>query len=157
MRLTLIFVMLALFAGCASSPSQPTPPRVYRISPEELDRLIPKPMPSIALEEIVRLSQSGESPDAIVAKIRESHSTYHLVPAQIVELNRKGVSMQVLDYIFNAQQQALRDSLADELNLRERKHRQEVEALKSQLLRQPYCDPFWMYPYPYGYPYGRRW
>lgn len=157
MRLTLILAVLALLAACAGNPSQQTPPRIYRISPQELDRLMPKPVPNLSLDEIVRLSQNQESPDAIIARIRESHSAYNLTPAQIVELNRKGVSMQVLDYIFNAQQQVLRDSLADEFNQRERKHQQEIATLQRQLTSQPYCDPFLMYPYPYGYPYWRRW
>lgn len=150
--------VLALLVGCASTPSHESQPKIARLTPEELDRLMPKQVPNLTLDEIVRFSQNGGKPDAIIAKIRETHSEYTLTPAQIVELNRKGVSMQVLDYMFNAQQQALRDSIADEFSQRERKHAQEVEALRRELMSERYYyDPFWDAPYPYGYPYWRGW
>lgn len=152
-----IMVLLVLLAGCAGNPAHDNQPKIARISPEELDRLVPKPVPNLALDEIVRLSQAGEAPAAIIAKIRDSHSSYVLTPEQLIDLNRKGVSLQVLDYIFNAQQQAIRDSMADEFTQRERKHQTEVDALKRELMMRPYLyDPFWP-PYPYySYP-GYHW
>lgn len=157
MRLIVSAIVLALLAGCASAPSPE--PKIARISPEELERLMPQPVPNLTLEEIVRLSQAGEPAESIIVKIRDTYSSYALTPEQIVELNRKGVSMRVLDYIFSAQQQALRDSMADEFNQRERKHREEVEALKLELMQEPYFyDPFWpQYPYSdYSHHYWRR-
>lgn len=157
MKFTAFLAFALLLAGCASTPSQEQQPKISRLTPEELDRLMPKPVPNLSLDEIVRLSQSGEKPEAIIARIRETHSGYNLTPAQIVELNRKGVSMEVLDFMFNAQQQALRESVTDEFNQREQRHQQDMDALKRQCMNRLYCDPFWAYPYPYGYPYWRRW
>lgn len=144
----------ALLAGCAGSPAQP--PRIARIAPEELERLLPQPAPNLSLEAIVALSNNGEPPDSIIARIRDSRSRYALTPAQIVELSGKGVSLKVLDYIYHAQQQALRDSVADELNQRARKQQQEIQRLQRELDRRPYYSEPWPYlPYGYGYPYSR--
>lgn len=158
-RCVIAMVVLAVMTGCASNPQQDHP-KVVRMSPEELDRLMPKPVPNLSLDEIVALSKAGEKPEAIIARIRDSHSRYALTPQQIVDLHRQGVSMPVLDVMFNDQQQAIRDSLADEFTQRERKHQQEVDALRQELLMRPYpyfYDPFWG-PYPYFYyPYPRHW
>ncbi|HEY3327712.1 MAG TPA: hypothetical protein VGK14_11170 [Novimethylophilus sp.] len=153
---------LGLLAGCASSPSShDNPSKIDRITPEQLDRLLPQPAPHLSLDDIVALSGSGEAPEAIIARIRDTHSSYALTPAQIVELNRKGVSTRVLDHIYNAQQQAIRDGMADELNQRERKQREEIQRLQRELQRRPYYSDPWPYPpYWYGYPYPRpywRW
>lgn len=155
-RATGVMVLLALLAGCAGSPAQNAPPQITRIAPGELERLLPQPAPNLSLDEIVVLSRNGEPPAAIIAKIRSSHSRYQLTPAQIVDLNRRGVSLEVLDFIYNAQQQALRDNVADELNQRERKQQEEIQNLQRELNRRPYYADPWPYPpYGYGYPYSR--
>lgn len=155
----IIMTLLVLLQGCAGNP--PAESKIARISPEEVNRLLPQPAPHLSLDEIVGLSMGGESPEAIIARIRDTHSSYALTPAQIVELNRKGVSTRVLDHIYNAQQQAIRDSVADELNQRERKQREEIQSLQRELKRRPYYSDPWPYPpYWYGYPYPRpywRW
>ena len=148
--------MLALLAGCAGSPAHTAPPQIARIAPAELERLQPQPAPDLALEEIVALSKNGTPPEAIIARIRDSHARYALTPAQIVELSGKGVSLKVLDYIYNTQLQELRDSVADELNQRQRKQQQEIQNLQRELNRRPYYSDPWPYPpYGYGYPYSR--
>jgi hypothetical protein len=144
-----------LLAGCASTPREP--PQIQRISPEELELILPKPVPNLTLEEIVTLSKAGESADAIIANIRQTNSRYELTPSQVIELHQQGVDARVLDHMQAAREQALRDSFADEINKREREHQDKVDGLKRQLLMRsyPYCDPFWPYPYwrhPY-YPY----
>lgn len=147
---------MVLLTGCAGTPVHEPQPKIARLTPEELDRLMPKQVPNLSLDAIVQLSQSGENPDAIISRIGETRSEYVLTPQQIIELNRKGVDMKVLDYMFNAQQQALRDSIADEFNQRELKNTQEIEALRRELMNERFdCDPFWAYPY--GYPYWRHW
>lgn len=153
MRYLLLSVLL--LAGCATTPAEP--PQIQRISPEELERILPKPVPNLALEEIVRLSKAGQSADAVIGKIRESQSRYELTPTQVIELHRQGVDAKVLDHMQAVREQALRDSLADEINKREREHKEKEDALKRQLqLRSyPYYDPFWPYPY-WRYPFYPR-
>lgn len=148
----MLMMSVLLLAGCATTPAEP--PQIQRISPEELERILPKPVPNLALEEIVRLSKAGESADAIIGKIRESQSRYELTPSQAIDLHRQGVDARVLDHMQAAREQALRDSLADEINKREREHKKKEDALKreSQLRPYPYYDPFWPHPY-WRYPY----
>ena len=135
--------LLALLAGCATTAP---PPRVERISPEELERIMPKPVPNLTLDEIVQMSKAGTpAPD--------------LTPSESVELSRKGVSAEVLDYIHQAHEQAVREGFADEINKREKEKRLEQERLRReyQLRYQPYYDPFWYGGYGFGPPWGYRW
>ncbi len=136
---------LLVLAGCATTPAES--PHIQRISPEELERILPKPAPNLALEEIVRLSAAGESADAIIARIRESGSRYALTPSQAIELHRRGVDARVLDHMQAAHEQTLRDGFADEINRREREHRQKLDTVRRELRSHPRCDPFWPYPY----------
>ncbi len=161
MRKALLITIMLGLAGCAGSPVQDAQPKVVRISPQELERLMPQPAPNLALDEIVALSKGGAPPDTIIAKIRDSHSRYTLTPSQAIELHQKGVSPKVLDYIAEAQQQAVRENVADELNQRARKQQEEIQALQRELRMRPYYYDPWPYPpYWYGYPYPRpywRW
>lgn len=166
-RVTILSGMLMLLAACASTPQQA--PQIQRISPEELERIIPKPEPNLSLDEIVKLSKSGVSPEQIIEKIKASNSGYDLTPSQAVALSKQGVDAKVLDYIHASREQALRDGFADEINKRERAHKAEQEKLRReyQLRSLPYYDPFWNYPYgPYwgyrpfygpGFRYYRGW
>jgi hypothetical protein len=156
--------LLALLCGCASNHPTSEAPKISRITPEELERLQPVPAPNLPLDEIVRMSKAGATPDLIIAAIRDSHSGYALTASQMMELARQGVDGKVLDHIQGAQEQAMRDAFAEEFNQRERVCEEKIKGLQREVLRSPYYDPFWIYPapywsypLPYGYPYWRRW
>ena len=141
-----------LLTGCATTPMQQPP--VARISPEELERIMPKPVPSLSLDVVVALSKASTPAEQIIEKIKVSNSHYDLTPSQMVELSRQGVGSKVLDYIYQAREQAIRDGFSDEINKREKDKQAEQEKLKRELrLRSyPYYDPFYGYgPYPYWY------
>ena len=148
--------LVALLAGCASSPMQE--PQIQRISPEELERIMPKPVPNLTLDEIVKMSKAGTAPQTIIDKIKETNSRYDLTPSESLALSKKGVSPEVLDYIHKAHEQAVRDGFADEINKREKAKLQEQERLRReyQLRYQPYSDPFWYGGYGFGPPWGYR-
>lgn len=147
-RPIVISLLLALSA-CATTQQQE--PQVKRISPEELERIMPKPVPNLALEEIVALSKQGTPAEQIIEKIKASNSRYDLTPSQAVELSKQGVDPKVLDYIHQSRENALRDSFADEINKREKQKRDEQERLKREYRAYPYYDPWWGYwgPSPY--------
>ena len=144
---------LALVAGCATTPEQA--PQIQRISPEELERIMPKQVPNLSLDEIIQLSQAKVPVEQIVQKIKESQSQYALTPSQVLELSQKGVDAKVLDYMQASHEQAIRDGFAEELNKREKNKLQEQQKLKREYqLSQPYYDPYWGYsrsPY-WGHP-----
>jgi hypothetical protein len=125
---------------------------IQRISPEELERIMPKQVPNLSLDEIVQLSQTKVPAEQIIQKIKDSQSQYDLSPTQLLDLSRKGVDAKVLDFIHQAHEQAIRDGFAEEINKREKAKLKEQEKLKREYqLRQQFYDPFWGYgPYPYG-------
>jgi hypothetical protein len=150
-RIILLGTLLVLLSACASTP--PQEPQIQRISPEELERIMPKPVPNLSLDEIVKLSKDGVTPEQIIEKIKASNSRYDLTPSQAVELSKQGVSATVLDYMYSSREQALRDGFADEINKREKARKNEEEKLRREyeLQSMPYYDPFWGYPY-WAYP-----
>jgi len=146
--------LMLLLTGCASGPQRFSSPKIQRISPEELERILPRPVPTVSLEEIVRLSREGVPSAAIIEKIRQSGSTYALAPSQMIDLSRQGVDSVVLDYLYASREQILREGYADEINRRDGEYRAELEHLQRELMQQRAysCDPFWWgYPYPWGY------
>lgn len=123
-----------------------------RISPEELARIMPKPVAKLSLDDIVRLSQQGTSPEEIIAQIKAADSLYDLTPSQSVELSRKGVDARVLDYMHEQRELALQNNIADEINRREKQKQAELAKLKNRMWQQRYYSPRCGYGFsPYGF------
>ncbi len=142
-----------LLTACATTElnnKSPENNKIERISDAELEKLIPKPVPNLELAQIVELSKSGMSADELIARIQQSGSHYALLPSEVIALNKQGLDSKVLDYLYNAQLQALRDGVADDINRREAQHRRQTDQLMQELLRRPYYyDPFRPSAYPY--------
>jgi len=166
----LIFLgALLLLSGCATN-GQTVSPVIERISEEELSRIMPQPLATLSLDDLVRLSKEGMTAAQIIEQIKSSNSMYDLTPSQSVLLSKQGVDSQILDYIHTSRELAVRNSIADEINRREKIKREELERLKRQQLRayDPFCRnvPYGMYPYGafssrfgtgFGIGYGRPW
>lgn len=166
---SILISSLALSLLACATPSVPLEPGpgIERLSPEELARLLPKAEPKLPLAELVRMSKGGVTPKDIIARIRETGSRYELSASQAIELHGQGVSVEVLDHIQSAHEQALRERIAEEINRREQRHAEELRR-GQELCRYSFCqDPRWPgYPgfgWHYGYPflppggfYGRR-
>lgn len=155
---------LLVLAGCATSSQQQNmkSPQINRISEAELARIIPVPVTALSLDEVVKLSQAGNSADQIIEKIKTSNSLYDLTPSQTITLSQQGVDPKVLDYMHTSRELALRNSIADEINKREKEKRDALEKLKRQQLLQqqrfydPFCRSYYGF-HPYGYgAYGSR-
>ncbi|MDP3677643.1 MAG: hypothetical protein Q8R23_00965, partial [Methylotenera sp.] len=166
MRKSIYFLgisFLLVLAGCATSSQQQNmkPPQIDRISEAELARVMPTPVATLSLDDVVRLSKAGNNADQIIEKIKTSNSLYDLTPSQSIALSQQGVDHKVLDYMHTSRELALRNSVADEINKREKEKRDELEKLKRQQLQQqrfydPFCRSFYGF-YPYGYgAYGSR-
>ncbi len=149
----LVFLSAFVLSGCASNGTKPS--QVERITPEELEKLIPPAVATVSLDEIVADSKAGKSVDDIIAKIKNSNSRYELTSTQVLDLNKQGVDAKVLDYIQQSNELVKQNAIAEEMNKRE----QEKAAAKKQLQRERalnnsrYYDPYW-WPYYGGY-YGR--
>ena len=153
------FLMMSLallvLAGCATPPVQP--PKIDRISEEELQRIMLRPIASLSLEEIVTLSKQGLSNAEIIEKIKASNSYYPLTPKEILKLNQQGLSGEVLEYMHASHEAKVQNNVAEEINKREQQKLEADEKLKREQLSCRAYDRF----YPgfgwgggFGRPYG---
>jgi hypothetical protein len=55
----------------------------------------------LGISDIKALSQAGINDDVIISQIRNTHTTYHLSPADIIDLHNSGVSQRVIDFMIN--------------------------------------------------------
>ena len=55
-----------------------------------------------SLADVVQMSEDGLADDQIIILLRESNAVYPLSASQILDLNGKGVSTEVLDYMQQA-------------------------------------------------------
>lgn len=151
----IMLLLIATLTACASTT--PQAPQIARISPEELEKVMPKPAPNLSLDEVVEMSKQGMTAEAVIEKIKTSQSSYTLTPTQALDLSKQGVDAKVLDFIYAQREQQLRDSVADEINKREIANQKEQERLKRLNNRNfyPYYDPF-IHPY-WGWGFGPAW
>lgn len=146
--------LLLLMSGCTANSQKPHySPKIDRITPEALERIMPKLQAQLTLEDIVALSKEGESAEHIIEKIKQTDSLYVLTPSQGMALSAQGVDSKVLDYIHSSRELALRNNMAEEINRREREHADALRKLRRQQLNQRFSDPFCR-GYPRFYPYG---
>ena len=57
---------------------------------------------TITLGDVVRLSRENVAPEAIIAKLKDSKTTFRLKADEILQLKEQGVDSQVLDYMLLA-------------------------------------------------------
>ena len=157
-----VSLILILLAGCASTGSQQG--KVERITPEQLAKILPPPVATVALSEIVADSKAGKTIEEIITKIKNSNSRYELTTAQTLDLSKQGVDVKVLDYMHQSNELAKQNAIADEMNKREQEKRSAQKQLqRERALAQSYYNdyfdsPFYnpYYHYGYGPYYGSR-
>ena len=54
----------------------------------------------MTLDDVVQLSKEGETPEAIVEKLKESKTAVMLKTDQVIELKEQGVDSEVIDYMI---------------------------------------------------------
>ncbi len=166
MRIFFLLIAVAfIVSGCASTGTGQTTKQgdVERITPEQLAKILPPPVATVTLAQVVTDSKAGKSADEIIAKIKTSNSRYELTTAQTLDLSKQGVETKVLDYIQQSNEQAKQNAIAEEMNKRAKQRAVAEKALKRErdLARNRYYDPFFgsrfggFYGNPY-YGYGSR-
>ncbi len=158
-KLSILIAVVLTISACASSGAR------YgnvdsRITPEEMAKMMPPPVATLSLDEIVSDSKQGKTADEMIAKIKASNSRYALTPSQSLDLSQKGVDVKVLDYMHQSNEAAKQNAMADEINKREKAKRIAQERLEQEreFMRDDYYDGFWGPRFggfygPYGYPY----
>ena len=162
--LVLIVTALVLSSCASTGTGQVTKQgEVERMTPEQLVKLLPPPVATMTLDEIVADSKVAKTSDIIIAKIKASNSRYELSTAQMLDLSKQGVDTKVLDYMQQSNELAKQNAIADEMNKRAKEKAAAEKALRRErdLTRDRYYDPFWgsrfggFYGSPY-YGYGSR-
>jgi len=156
-KVLILIISAMLFAGCATT-AQP-PAQIKRITPEELVLLLPPPVATVSLDEIINDSKESKTPEQIIEKIKASNSRYELTPAQTLDLSRQGLNIKVLDFIHQSNELAKQNAIADEINKREKERAAAEKILKRErdAARNSYYDPFWGPRFGgfYGHPFYR--
>jgi hypothetical protein len=140
-RVLLAAILAASLQGCAETP--PLPPKIERISAEQLEARLPQPAAALPLEQVVQLARQGVAAEALIARITASASRYRLSASQIVELAQQGVPPAVLDHIVAAERRHIFDDMAAEANRRETDCREKLER-EAGLCRNPPFGPMLM-------------
>lgn len=155
-----IALLAATLSACATTGGPSAEAEIDRISPAELEKLIPPAVATVSLDELVADSKQGKTPDELIAKIKASNSRYELTPEQALALNKQGLDIKVLNYIHEANALARQNAMADEMNKRQQAQAQTEKNLKRQrdLARSRFYDPFWggYYGHPWFGPIGPR-
>ena len=94
LKLGLLLLLMALFAGCAST-------RMARPEPPTLD-------------EIVAMSNAGTPAEEIIKKLKESRAYYPLTAAEITSLHDRGVPDSVLDHMYKVYLREVREDEAQQ-------------------------------------------
>jgi len=137
---------LLILLGCAGTPVEP--PKIQRISAEQLEASLPQPAASLPLDQVVALARQGVAAEELIARITASGSRYRLSATQIVELAQQGLPLAVLDHLLAAERRRIFDDMAADANKREtacrEKVEQEIRACRSQVFGPMYMPG----PYP---------
>ncbi|MDK9704790.1 MAG: hypothetical protein OEL20_16810 [Sulfuritalea sp.] len=138
-----------ILQGCAGVPAEP--PKIERISAEQLEARLPQPVAAMPLEQIVALSNLGIPAEELIGRITTSGSRYRLSATQIIELAKQGVPLAVLDHMVAAERSVIFDGMAADANKREQACRDRIEH-EVRVCRSQMMSPVWFPgPHPFGH------
>jgi len=147
-HLRLVAVLVLILQGCAGVPAEP--PRIERISAEQLEASLPQPVAAMPLDQIVALSREGIPAEELIGRIKTSGSRYRLSATQITELAKQGVPLAVLDHMVSAERSFIFDGMAADANKREQACLERI-AQEVWLCRNQAWPPIWApWPQPFG-------
>lgn len=121
----LVPVLILILQGCAGVPAEP--PKIERISAGQLEASLPQPVAAMPLEQIVALSRQGIPAAELIGRITTSGSRYRLSATRIIELEKQGVPLAVLDHMASAERSFIFDGMAADANRREQACRERIE------------------------------
>jgi hypothetical protein len=137
------FFVALILVGCSTTGPRGNAgqPPLQRLSAG--DTIAPKPK-KLGVEDVAALERRGDSPDQIVARMRDTGSRLSMDATQQSRLRELGVSTAVIDALIDAEREARRtDRITKEVDraAKERERAQRAEALWS--------TPYDNYPYSY--------
>lgn len=155
MHKCLLIIFTCLLASCATTPKPQQVQKVEHLSKEELASIMPAPVSKLSFESLIEISQQGESADAVIAKLKETDTSFDLTPSQMLELKQQGVDVKVLDYLHEQRLQGLRNKVTKVFVDKIKSKDDEVQLLKRELRFQsmmgdPFCNGLFLRGYPFG-------
>ena len=139
-------LLALILQGCAGTPVEP--PKIERISAEQLEARLPQPAAVLPLEQIELLARQGASAEDLIARITASGSRYRLSASQIAELAKQGVPLAVLDHMVAAERRQIFDDMAADANNRDQACRERVNQEINWCRNQMSGPMFMPGPYP---------
>ena len=146
-HLRLVSILVPILQGCAGTPVEP--PKIERISAEQLEASLPQPVAAMPLEQIVTLARQGIGAEDLIARITASASRYRLSATQLIELAAQGVPSAVLDHMVAAERRQIFDDMAAEAYKRDRACQDKIEQEIRWCRNQAFGPMFMPGPYPY--------
>lgn len=134
-------VPLLILQACAGTPVEP--PKIERLSAEQLEARLPQPAAAMPLEQIVMLAKQGIGAEEIIGRITASGSRYRLSATRIGALAQQGVPFAVLDHIVAAERRQIFDDMAADANKRDQACRDRIEQ-EIRMCRNQMMTPMWM-------------
>lgn len=153
-----LLALSVLCAGCATQPDGTATPKLARLSTDDMARLAPD-APRLSLDDLIAMSRSGASAEAIVERFRKSGARFDLTPSQVVDLHQRGLPLPVLEAIHEDREKALRADLTQLLVEHDQKCSADVSLAREQERQRARvsADPFWPGCYgPWGPGFYRR-
>lgn len=160
-HLSFLTALALLLPGCGGMPAEP--PRIERISAEQLEASLPQPTAALPLEQVVALVRQGVGATEIIGRITASGSRYRLSATQLVELERQGVPLAILDHMVADERRHIFDDMAADAARRDQACRLRIEQ-EVLLCRSQAMPPVWFpgqppfmncFPSPPGSPFWR--
>lgn len=145
-HLWLVPLLVLILQACAGTPVEP--PKIERISAEQLEARLPQPSAALPLEQVVQLARQGVAADELITRITASDSRYRISASRIVELASQGVPLAVLDHMVAAERQRIFDDMAADANNRERVFHERIDQ-ELRMCRNQMIGPMFSYG-PYG-------
>lgn len=145
-HLRLVSTLALILQGCAGTPAEP--PKIERISAEQLEASLPQPSAALPLEQIVALARQGVGAEDLIGRITASGSRYRLSATQLIELAGQGVPTAVLDHVVSAERRQIFDDMAAEAYRRDRACQDKIEQEIRWCRNQAFGPMFMPGPYP---------
>ena len=106
----LVLIVLGLTA-CASTQNKPQLARM-----NAAQAVTVPVVPKITLDDVVKMTNDGATPDTIITKLNATSSSFDLTPSQALALSKQGVDVKVLDDIYKTHEQIVQNQHADAIS-----------------------------------------
>jgi len=151
-RLLISLLIAAALSGCASTDPKGSGRVIDRLPPEAV-KPAPPPLPKLTQQDLIQLSRQGLSSEAIIQRLKESHTRLRLGATELIALRTSGVPLLVLDHLLDSDRKAILDQ-CDERTLQLRnEHAVQLQQLETLCWQRCtlHCAPWFppAFPRPY--------